>query len=189
MELTKRDKVKIFNDAAKYSYLETGYNNDMDKFYSSDASIRTTVGRIVAEVMEHHESFDISEDKVKMVRELIDERSKSGNTKPAKIYNNKKIEEYLDKPLMEVVSGNRDMLSAVLQKKLRFLMNNDKDLKNTSLSQISSAFDTMFDKSQILQGRATENISFQGTISSDMDPDEAIKAVVKMRESNVQDTD
>lgn len=186
MELSDREKVRIFNEAAKNSYLEVGYNNDLDEYYSSDASIRTTVGKIVREVSDHPSSYDISEDKAKMVKELIKGRKKSGRTDSVKNYNKKKVQQHMEKPLQEIVEGNRDMLSAVMHKKLRSLLKNNSELKDTSLSQISGAFSVMFDKSQIMLGKATENIAIQGNIDKDMEPEDAIDTVVKMRDKHVE---
>jgi hypothetical protein len=186
MELSDREKVRIFNEAAKNSYLEVGYNNDLDEYYSSDASIRTTVGRIVREVSDHPSSYNISEDKAKMVKELIEGRKKSGRTDSVKNYSKKKVQQHMEKPLQEIVEGNRDMLSAVMHKKLRSLLKNNSELKDTSLSQISGAFSVMFDKSQIMLGKATENIAIQGNIDKDMEPEDAIDTVVKMRDKHVE---
>lgn len=185
-KLTKKDKLKIFNDAAKYSYLDVGRVNDLEEWYSSDASMRAAVGRIVRDVGEHPESYGISSDKVKMVKEIIDERKQSGKNQAAKVYEKKKVEAYMDKPIEEIVTSNRNKLSAIMNKKADMLLKDEKQLKETSLSQLSTAFGVMFDKGQILRGEATEHIAFQGNISQDMDPNEAIEAVVKMRESNVE---
>lgn len=184
-KLSKEEKVKIFEDAAKYPYLEVGYNNELDEIYSTDQSLQAGVGRIVRDVAEHPESYNISQDKVDIVMELVKERRSAGPTPAERTFSHKKIQKEMEKGIEEIVTGNRNKLSAVLSKKIDNLLRDDDQLKNTSLTQLSTAFGIMFDKSQLLQGKATDHIAFQGKIDGDMSPEDAIEAVVKMREANI----
>ena len=47
----------------------------------------------------------------------------------------------------------------------------------------------LFDKGQIIQGEATENVAVLAKIKSDMSPEEMMDAVLKMREIHQVDKD
>jgi hypothetical protein len=64
---------------------------------------------------------------------------------------------------------------------------NKKMLEKENLVSLAKVFGIFFDKSQILQGQATENIAIKAKISKDMSPEESLEELLKMRESRQAD--
>lgn len=187
--LTKEQKVKIFNDVATNTYTETGYLNGLDKKYASDRSMSNAIGRIVRDILKNPGDYGVSEDKKNTIEQILKNRqvASPSNSRKKNALSQKKADYYMEKPVEELVEEGSKKAYALLNMKMDTYFQDNKKLDKTSLSQFTSNFDTMFDVRQIVSGKATEHIAFQGEIDTNMKPEEALEAVMKLREKNIED--
>lgn len=185
-DLSDKEKVKLFRDAATANYKEVGYENDLDEWYANDRSMANAIGRIVNDVIDHPGDYGVSEDEVRIVERAIEKRKVAAPSKQPKSYDKKKFEQLMNRPFDELILEGRKKAYALINKKMDNMLRSKSELDDTSLSQMTTSFGILFDKAQVLQGQATDHIAFQGEIKEDIDPDEAIEKVQNIREARVE---
>lgn len=185
--LTKERKIKIFNDVATNTYVETGYLNGLDTKYASDRSMANAIGRIVRDIIKHPEKYGVSEDKKNTVEQIIKNRMVASPGKRSTPVESKKAERLMEKSVDELIEDGSKKAYVLLNMKMDTLIKDQKKRDKTSLSQITGNFDTLFDIRQIVSGKATEHIAFKGEIDTNMSPDEALNAVMKIREGHIEE--
>lgn len=83
----------------------------------------------------------------------------------------------------------RDTMTRILERKLDIIEgSNDKELAKLDLVRLTTAFGTLVDKAQLLQGNATEHIALYARVNNieDMTPDDAMKNLLKAREVAIE---
>lgn len=78
--------------------------------------------------------------------------------------------------------GGRDTIARIIYKKLAYIEQHPKMIKELPLIQLGTMFGILFDKSQIIQGQATEHVALLSKIDKDIKPEQALDMVLKMRE-------
>lgn len=85
-----------------------------------------------------------------------------------------------------VIIGGRNKAAMLLHKKFDLINKSKKQLEDVSLSQLGTVFGILFDKSQILQGQATENIAVMSKKYDEaMTPEATLDAILKLREDEI----
>lgn len=171
-----------------HNYSEAAAQIGMDAFYSG-GSLRTAGYQIYKDIKEIGlDKLDISGDIIDMVEEAIESRK----IRRPKTTNLPSETEFTPTDLLDpsdtkqVVVGGRNKAAMLLHKKFDALNKNKKALENTSLSQLGTVFGILFDKAQIIQGQATENISVMSkNINDKMTTEESLDAILRMREDEV----
>lgn len=179
---TDAQKVGIFKNLASDSLYVTGMKFQFDKYYSSKASISTAVSKIYNEVKNEPEKFGILPETVEVIETAVNSRVHT-NKRPVL---REQQEVFAKDDIKGKTLSARDRSLKLINDKLLYLEEHPKALKNESLITLSKVYGTLFDKSQILSGEATEHIAHMAKIESNMDPDEAMNLILKMRESNME---
>lgn len=173
-------KGEMFKSLATKSYAEVAVDFKIDIHYSDQAAYRNAVYRIANEVRKDPEKYGITEDVLKIVEEAMENRKANPHaTKPAEKQDYALID-FTD--ARAVAIGSRNKVAELLHKKMDMINSNKKELEKISLVQLTTAYGTLFDKAQIMQGQATENISLKARITKDMTPEESLEQLLKMRE-------
>jgi len=181
VQLSQEQQVEVFKQLAYKSTLEVGLALNLDQHYKDNAAIRNTIMGVYRKIKDNPERFGITQETKQLVMDAMAHRNIQGANKE------------VSKAEKEIDSGNvKDLIIGVRDKSLRLL-----DMKLTRASKSRKALDaiplqaltivagTMFDKSQIIQGQATEHISVISKIDGNINPQDAIDLVLRMREQNV----
>lgn len=84
--------------------------------------------------------------------------------------------------LVELSTDTRNAMMQVLEAKVFQLYNDPEQLAKVNLATLATAFGILFDKTQLMNGLATENIAIQAKIDINMSSDKALEELNKMRE-------
>ncbi len=175
------------------SYGDSARMIGLDKFYN-DKSLRIIGYYLYNKIVTlGPESLGISADVVTLVKQaVIDRKSFNGNKPMIKNTEQELALQWGNSDLLDVsdtramVVGARNKAAVILHKKFDLINSSKKALKETSLSQLSQAFSILFDKAQIINGEATENISvLSKNIKINMTAEESLDAILRMREQEV----
>lgn len=86
------------------------------------------------------------------------------------------------KELVELAKDTRNLAIQTLNKKLLEIYADPAQMQKINLATLATTFGIMFDKTQLMNGLATENIAIQAKIDVNISSDEALKELNKMRE-------
>ena len=92
------------------------------------------------------------------------------------------LRELDNKGMVELSASTRNNILQVLEMKVSQLYEDPDELKKVNLATLATAFGIMFDKNQLMNGLATENIAIQAKIDINMTSDMALAELNKMRE-------
>lgn len=157
----------------KYFDKKTDVNNFMYKFFlevKADPSIAGLHPDTMMEVDEAMRKRGIGN------REVID-------------YDNatEKLSNIKEAEIKDIVIMGRNKASILIDKKMNYLMKNKKALEKESLVNLAKVFGIYFDKSQIVQGQATENIAVMAKVDDNLTPEQAMEALLRSREKIMAD--
>jgi len=114
---------------------------------------------------------------------------KRGN-EPTENYSKQELRKIGTEQMIELATDTRNMAVQTLNNKLLSLQDNPDELGKTSLKELATVFGILFDKSQLMQGLSTENISIHAKVDVNMSSDKALEELGKMREKfTEQNTD
>ena len=129
------------------------------------------------------EKFIVHPDTVELVVKAVQERGIGGaatkSNKPTVAEQNED-----NRSVEELLTSNRDLANKLVHKKLVALDSSKKALRNESVVSLGKIFGILFDKSQIIRGQATEQILHLSKININMSPDDALSAILRMREQD-----
>jgi hypothetical protein len=186
--LTPEQEKEFYKLLVTHNYAEAAAQIGMDAFYSGDGLRR--VGYQIYQRLDVSK-LGIDQDLQDMVTQAIEARKIFKGRKPE---NQEKLPaeqeftpaELLDpKDTKQLVLGGRNKAAILLHKKFDLLNKNKQALKDTSLSQLGTVFGILFDKSQIIQGEATEHVAVMSKNIKDMNPEESLDAILRMREEEI----
>ena len=177
-EVGEKQKREFFKLLVTKNFTEAGEAIGLGKTYTNPASLRATAYKLYKSIKP--EDLDIPKDVVDMVLSSIESRRISPARKIQEVNNTDLIDPQDTKG---VIIGGRNKAAMLLHKKMDRLAKNKNLLDQVSLTQLATTFGIMFDKAQILQGQATENIQVMAKISNDMTAEESLNALLKMREA------
>lgn len=185
-QLPEAKEREFYKLLINHNYTEAAIQIGLDAHYEG-AGLRGAAYQLYKYI--DPDKLGIDKELQDLVREAIEKRKSTGG-KPVQM-----SEKGLDLPSAEVldptdtkgvVLGGRNKAAMLLHKKMDYLSTNKKALNDTSISQLATVFGIFFDKSQVLQGQATENIAVMSkNISDDMTPEEMLEATLKMREATI----
>jgi len=183
-DLLRGEAGRIFLHLEDKPFIEVAYLFGLDRYFSTEPSMRGAITRAFNLVLDNPESYDIPSEKAAFIQGVVSQRA---IMKPVAttLREEADAKELKDMNLGETVLESRNLATRLVRRKLDHLDRNPKALKEMSLKELIGAFHILFDKGQIIQGAATEHIAILSNISSDMSPDEALGAVMKMREQMI----
>lgn len=190
--LTPEQYKEFYKLLVTHNYSEAASQIGMDAFYKGD-SLRTAGYQIYKDIQAKGgaEGIGIDPELASMVEASIESRKIFKGRRPEKDTQALQFTptELLDpSDSKQIVVGGRNKAAMLLHKKFDMINSNKQMLKETSLSQLGTVFGILFDKSQILQGQATENISvLSRNIADDLTPEDSLNMILKMREQNTLD--
>jgi hypothetical protein len=159
------------------SFTEAGREIGLDRKYNSDSSLRAASYKLYKELDPIGLGFD--KDIVDMVSAAIEQRKAASRLNITEVDNTDIID---PEDTKQVIIGGRNKAAMLLHKKMDRLSKNKKLLDATTLTQLATTFGIFFDKAQILNGQATENIAMMAKIDTNMTPEESLEALLRMRE-------
>lgn len=180
MKLTDEKKGLLFKTLGSKSLYETGVEYGFDKHYKDVRAVNNAVYKIYQQVKIEPEKFGISNDILEMVVSNVSNRNLGKRDGVLK-----EKQEVLDKQdIKELTISGRKKAMEILHAKMDRISKSKKKLDETPITSLAQVFGILFDKSQIIQGQATENVAVLAKIDKNISPEEAIAAVLKMREIN-----
>lgn len=154
----------------------------LDRYLANEGSMRSAITRAYNLVLDNPSKYEILPEKAAFIQGVVSSRGIAKRT-PETV---RQEVEAMDSDISKSVTHMRTLSSKLVRRKLEYLDKNPKALKEMSLKELIGAFHILFDKGQIVAGLATENIAVLSNIDMKMNPDEALAAIVKMREELTQ---
>jgi hypothetical protein len=180
MKLSDEKKGLLFKMLGIKSLYETGIEFGFDKHYKDVRAVNNAVYKVYQQVRVEPEKFGISQDVVEMIVTNVSNRN-LGKREGVLKEKNEAIEK---QDIKELTLSGRKAAMQLLQAKMDRIAKSKKKLDETPITSLAQVFGILFDKSQIIQGQATENVAVLAKIDKNISPEQAIAAVLKMREIN-----
>jgi hypothetical protein len=149
--------------------------------------VRNAVYRIYLEVCQDPDRFGISQDVIDLVKDGIESRKNKTNKKPLQLNNATETAMIDPKDLKGIVTQGRNKAAMLIHEKMDDLARHPKKLAKENIVSLAKVFGIFFDKSQIVQGEATEHVAVLAKVDDDMDPQDAIDALLQMRQKTMED--
>jgi basic membrane lipoprotein Med (substrate-binding protein (PBP1-ABC) superfamily) len=182
MVLTPEKEGAIVRALANQSSLAVGLEFGLDKHYGSTQKVRNAVNNIYKKVMRDPSKYGIGEEVLGMIKQGMRTRSLTTTHTEAPTLHEQGID---SRDIGQVVGSVRDKTWKLIDKKLDRYTNSKKRLDEISFQQLGTLAGISFDKGQILQGKATENIAVLGKLQDGLSPQEMLELALKAREQNV----
>lgn len=181
MPLDDAQQVALFKRLAYKSALEAGLEFGLDGHYKDNKAVRNAVTVIYNRLRKDPEKYGLNSDVVGVVEDAMAHRNVT------RVQNEiTAAEKEIDKgDIKTVLTGVRDKAWRLIDRKLTRAGRSNKRLDTISFRDLGTIAGISFDKAQIIQGEATENIAVLGKIEGNLDPEQAIDLVLKMRELQV----
>jgi hypothetical protein len=177
LKITPEQHKQFFLDLARMTYLDAAKRLGISDRYTTDSSLKQIGYRLYKET--NPDELGISSDAVKIVTDALSERKSRAQQDIMESANPEVLDSSDSKQL---VVGGKNKAAVLLHKKMDMLMNSKKRLDAVPVSQLATMFGILFDKAQIISGEATENIAVMAKVKKDMNPQEALDALLKIRE-------
>jgi hypothetical protein len=178
----KAGMVKMLLDKSAY---DVGLEYGLDKYYKNSATVIATVSKIYNQVKNNPETYAMSTDLLSAVEEKVRGRTSRKMTEVVRRSLREQADEKKFMKIEDIALDNRAKAAAILSIKLDDLLYSKKDRKKVSVGELAKVYGITFDKGQLIEGKATDHVSLMAKINTeDMSPQDAIDAVMKMREYN-----
>lgn len=180
MKLSDDKKATIFKRLASSTLYDVGLEFGFDKHYKDAVAIRNKVYTIYRQVANEPERYAVQQEVVDLVTDAVSNRKiaiKSEAT-PMRVEANAIVAT----DIKNLTLTGRDTAGRLIAKKLEYLEAHPKALQQESLVNLGKIFGIMFDKSQIIQGQATEHVALMGRIDTNLTPEQALDAILRSRE-------
>jgi hypothetical protein len=171
-ELIEKHGGEIFLALGKGTALEVAKEYGFGSYYKNERSMKSAVMRAFNIVRDEPNKWGISLESVKEVEKSIKDRAPKQTS----------IIEVEKQDLGTLLTGTRDLAGQLIRRKLDQLDKDPKALQAEKLKDLGWLFGVLFDKGQIMAGKATEHVALMSNIPDHLDPDEALKAIMQMRE-------
>lgn len=180
MKLDDAKKGLLFKMLGNKTLYEVGVEFGFDKKYKDVRAVNNAVYRVYQQVKAEPSRFMITDDVVEIVVANVSNRNLG---KREGVLREKT--EVLDKQdIKELTISGRKKALDLLHMKMERLATSKKRLDEVPITSLAQTFGIIFDKAQIIQGMATENVAVLAKIDKDISPEEAIKLVLHMRDIN-----
>ena len=91
------------------------------------------------------------------------------------------VREIETEDMVSMAKQTRNLSLGVLENALVHLMSDPEKLAKTNIATLATVFGIMYDKTQLMQGLSTQNIAINAKVDVNMNSDEAIQELNKMR--------
>jgi len=177
-KLLEAEAGRIFLHLEDKSYTEVAYMFGLDRYLANEASMRSGITRAYNLVLDNPSKYDIPSDKAAYIQGKVTGRG-VGRKNPETLRQEKEMKEA---DIGALITGSRDLVTRLLNRYLEYLDKNPKALKEQKIRDLAWVVGVLFDKGQIVSGLATENIAVMSNLDAKLDPEEALKAILQMRE-------
>lgn len=177
--LNKEQEVRIFKSLTHLSYKEAAKENGILLISpeSSDARLTAITQAIVRKIKKAPELWGLTQESVEIVQEALDSRSLKKNPR---IRSDIAIQEESFRDKLDTM---RDTVAEIITKKLE-KYNTNKGIDNVQLRDLKDLLGMAIDKSRLLKGESTENITRLSKIDADnLTPQDAMSIIMKARET------
>ena len=154
----------------------------LDKHYKDSRAVRNAVNKIYASAKKDPDKYGLSQEALDLIAAGMKHRSLTTTKTNAPSMAEQAID---NRDIGEVVSSVRDKVWQLIDKKLGRYTNSKKKLDQISFKELGVMAGISFDKSQILQGKATENIAVLAKIDENLSPQQLLELALKAREQTV----
>jgi len=165
----------IFKSLEFKSYREVAQDFGLVDAYQNAGTATSAVVQFYNKVVDDPQKYGVEVHTAKVVKDVVQSRSP-----------HKKEVEVTNESIGDILIGTRNLAAKLLRKKLQMYEEDPKLLQNEKLVQLTTALAILFDKGQIIQGAATEHIAVMSNIPDHLDPDEALKTIMAMREKTLE---
>lgn len=180
-ELIEAEAGRIFLALEDKTSYEVGIMFGLDRYYTAASSVKNTIMKAYNMVLSDLAKYDIDPVKAAIVQTKVSARNLAKqNSEGATLRERTEIEKF---DLKEQVTGTRDLALKLVRKKLEHLDKSPKALKEEKTKDLAWIAGLLVDKGQIVQGQATENIAIHSKIDSNMSPEDAMRAMLALRDS------
>lgn len=179
-KLSDEKKRGIFKTLEDKSYIQTGLEFGLDKYFPTQEKMKMFVLKVVNEVKSDPARFSLSTETIDKVSTAVALRSSTPRIETLR----EKREDYVNADIKTLVLEGRARAMSLLNKKLEHLASTPRRLDEISAGELAKVTGILIDKGQILSGEATEHVAIMAKIDKDMSPDMAIETILKMREIN-----
>lgn len=165
---------------------EAGRKMGWDEMYENEGKLERAVNYRFQKVKKNPAQYDVDPEKYAKVVTEVGSRAVASHTPK------KDMQEMVEddpRDVLEMLSDIKKKGIHLAEKKLERLATTKKQLDKTKLRDFSTFIGTIIDKHQLLAGKATENVAVRAEIKEDMDPDEALSTMLRMREENMEGKD
>lgn len=166
---------------------EAGLEFELDKHYKDSRSVKAGVYQYYRKVRMEPEKYGIPADEMQSIVTRLQSRVLPATVEAKSL--REKLDDEANKPFPELVLSGRVKAMKLLHAKLDRIARSKKQIDDVNLSTIATTAGILFDKGQIISGEATENVAVLAKVKDNMTAEEAIDAVMRMREAHQVDKD
>lgn len=179
--MTQEVEADIFRHLAYKSAYETGLEFKLDQSYKDAKAIRNAVTAIYNKIKKNPDKWGVNGEVLNLVKDAM------ANRQIVQARNNIPIaeKEIETGDIKVLVTGVRDKTWRLIDRKLQRASKSNKKLDAIGLRELGTLAGIAFDKAQIISGQATENIALMGKIEGNINPQDALDLVLRMREATV----
>lgn len=181
MTLTREQEADIFRHLAYKSSYETGLHFGFEKYCKDARAVRNAVTNIYNKVRKNPDQYGVSGEIVTLVADAMANRQLV-QTKNAVTIAEKEID---SDDIKTIIPSVRNKAWKLIDRKLTRASRNNKSLDAVSFRDLGTLAGISFDKAQIISGQATEHVALMGKIEGNINPQDALDLVLKMREATV----
>lgn len=177
-KLIEAEAGRMFLHLEDKSNIEVAYLFGLDRYLKSEGSMRSGVTRAYNLVLDDPAHYDILPEKAAFIHGIVTSRILKKKD-PETI---REQEELAKMDIGALMLSTRDIAAKLVRRKLDYLNEHPQALRDEKLKDLGWLLGVLFDKGQIIQGAATEHIAVMSNLPEHIDPDEALKAIMQMRE-------
>ena len=89
--------------------------------------------------------------------------------------------------MVAMAKDTRNITLQALQRKMQSLLDNPEELAKVNIATLATAFGIMFDKGQLMDGMATQNIAISKKVDINMSAVDALAELDKLRQTYTED--
>jgi hypothetical protein len=177
-ELIQGEAGRIFLQLENHNHLEVAYLFGLDRYFTSESSMRSAITRAYNLVLADPMKYDVAPEKAGFIQGLVSSRG-IVKRNPESIREENELKQM---DITGMILSTRDLAAGLVRRKLDYLDKHPKALQEEKLKDLGWILGVLFDKGQIIRGEATEHIAVMSSLPEHMNPDEALKAILQMRE-------
>jgi hypothetical protein len=188
MKLADEKYQPLFKMLSTKTLYETGLEFGLDKHYKDSRAVNNAVYVIYKKVLAQPEKYGVQPETVELVKAVVSQRavatSKKGVTVTQETTLREKLDTEANPEFKDLVLSGRKKAFQLLNMKMDRVMKSNKGIDEVGITALAQTFGILFDKAQIIQGEATENVAIMARIDRNMSSEDALASILKMREVN-----